>query len=57
MTVGLVFATAPTITRAADHGPAGNALTALATLLLVRTSVSPLIVMAAAAALGLLGLV
>ncbi|TMA52606.1 MAG: chromate transporter [Deltaproteobacteria bacterium] len=57
VTVGLVFATALTITRAADHGPAGYALTALATLLLVRTSVSPLIVMAAAAALGLLGLV
>jgi chromate transporter len=57
VTVGLVFASALTITRAADHGPAGYTLTALATLVLARTDLSPLVVMAAAAALGLLGLV
>jgi chromate transporter len=57
VTVGLVFASALTITRAADHGPAGYLLTAVATLVLVRTAVNPLIVMAAAAGLGLLGLV
>jgi chromate transporter len=57
VTVGLVFATALTIMRAADHGPVGYALTAIATLVLVRTSVSPLVVMGAAAVLGLLGAV
>ena len=57
VTVGLVFASALTITRAADHGAAGYLLTAFATILLVRTSVNPLVVMAAAAGLGLLGVV
>ena len=57
VTVGLVFATALTITRAADHGPAAYVLTAVATLALLRTRVNPLLVMGGAAALGLLGLV
>jgi chromate transporter len=57
VTVGLVFATALTITQAADHGPAAYALTAVATLALLLTSVNPLLVMAAAATFGLLGLV
>jgi chromate transporter len=57
VTVGLVFASALTVTRAADHGPAAYALTALATLALARTSVNPLLVMAGAATLGLLGAV
>jgi chromate transporter len=57
VTVGLVFATALTITRAADHGPAAYLLTAVATVILLWTRVNPLLVMAAAAALGLAGLV
>ena len=57
VTVGLVFASALTITRAADHGVGGYLLTAAATVLLVQTSVNPLVVMAAAAGLGLLGVV
>ena len=57
VTVGLVFATALTITRAADHGPGAYALTAVATLALLLTPVNPLLVMAAAATFGLLGLV
>ncbi len=55
--VGLVFASALTVVRAADHGPAGWAVTAIATLVLVRTGVNPLLVVAAAAALGLAGFV
>jgi len=57
VTLGLVFASALTITRAADHGVAGYLLTAMVVLVLLRTSVSPLLVMAAAAACGLLGIV
>jgi chromate transporter len=57
VTVGLVFATALTITRAADHGPTAYLLTAAATLVLLLTRVSPLLVMAVAAGFGLLGLI
>jgi hypothetical protein len=45
------------ITRVADHGPAAYALTARATVALARTDVNPLVVMAGAATLGLLGVV
>jgi chromate transporter len=57
VTVGLVFASALTVTRAADHGAAAYVLTAVATVVLARTSVNPLLVMAGAAALGLLGVI
>jgi chromate transporter len=57
VTVGLVFASALTVTRAADHRAGAYVLTALATLVLARTSINPLIVMAGAAALGLLGVI
>src|SRR5262249_517326 len=57
VTVGLLFPPALTIMRAAAPGPAGYALTAIATFVLVRPTVSPLWVMAGAAALGLLGVV
>jgi chromate transporter len=57
VTVGLVFASALTILRAADHGPAAYLLTAVATVAFVRTAVNPLIVMAIAAGLGMLGVV
>ena len=57
VTVGLVFATALTITRAADHGPTAYLLTAVATLALLLTRVNPLLVMAVAAGFGLLGFI
>lgn len=57
VTVGLVVASALTVTRAADHRAAAYALTAAATVVLAGTKVNPLAVMAAAATLGLLGLV
>lgn len=57
VTVGLVFASALTVTRAADHHAAAYALTAMATVVLARTRISPLVVMASAAALGLLRVV
>ena len=55
--VGLVFASALTVMRAADHGPAGYLLTAVATVLFAATGVNPLLVMAAAGMLGALGVV
>src|SRR5262249_28357082 len=55
--VGLVFASALTVTRAADHGAAGYLLTATTTALFAYTGVNPLLVMAAAGVLGAMGLV
>lgn len=55
--VGLVFASAMTILRAADHGIAGYVLTAVTTGLFAATKWNPVLVMAGAAALGLLGVV
>lgn len=57
ITVGLVFASAVTVVRAADHGPAGWALTAAATALFAWTSINPLLIVGAAALLGAAGLV
>lgn len=57
VTVGLVCASALTVTRAADHHAAAYVLTAVATVVLARTRTNPLLVMAAAATLGLLGVV
>lgn len=56
ISLGLIVASGVTIARAADHGLAAFGVTAVATVLLVWTRVSPLLVMAGAAALGLLGL-
>lgn len=57
VTVGLIFASGLTIVRASDHSPMAFAITAAATLLLVRTRTNPLLVMVGAALLGALGLV
>ena len=57
ITVGLVFATGLMIVRAADHTPAAFAITAVTAVVLARTRLSPLVVMAGAAVLGVLGLV
>jgi chromate transporter len=57
ISLGLIAASGVTIARASDHGPAAYAVTAVATVLLVWTKVNPLMVMAAAALLGILGIV
>ena len=57
ISLGLIVASGVTIARAADHGLAAFAVTAVATVLLVWTRVSPLLVMAVAAALGFLGVI
>jgi chromate transporter len=57
VTVGLVFASALTVTQAADHHVGAYLVTAIATVVLVMTRINPLVVMAIAAALGLLGVI
>ena len=57
VTVGLVFASALTVTQAADHHVGAYLVTAIATVVLAMTRINPLIVMAIAAALGLLGVI
>jgi chromate transporter len=57
VTVGLIFASGLTIARASDHSAMAWVVTAIATFLLVRTKVNPLLVMAAAGVLGWMGLV
>jgi len=55
--VGLVFASALTVTQAADHHVGAYLVTAIATVVLFMTRINPLVVMAIAAALGLLGVI
>lgn len=57
LTVGLVLATSLVMSRAADHDWRAYLITAVATLIFVRTDTNPLIVVAAAALLGYLGFV
>lgn len=57
VSLGLLFSSGWTVVRTSDHTPVAYAITAVACLLLVRTKVSPLLVMAAAGTLGALGLV
>ena len=57
ISLGLLFSSALTVVRSADQSVAAFALTALATILLVRTRISPLLIMAVAGTLGALGLV
>ncbi len=57
LTVGLILATALVMSRAADHDWRAYALTALCTLVFVFTKLNPLLVVAAAAVLGYLGIV
>jgi chromate transporter len=53
--VGLVLASGYVLTRAADHGVTGFAITAAVTVAALRTKRSPLWFLAAAAALGIAG--
>jgi chromate transporter len=57
VTVGLVLGSGWVLTRAADQTPVAYALTALAVLWMLRTRLSPLWLLAGAAALGIAGLV
>lgn len=57
LTVGLVLATSLVMSRAADHDWRAYLITAVATVIFVRTETNPLIVVAAAALLGYLGFV
>ncbi len=55
LTVGLILATSLVMSRAADHDWRAYSITAVATVIFVRTETNPLIVVAAAAVLGYLG--
>ena len=57
ITAGLVAASVLTITHAADHGAVSWVITVVTAILVLRTEVSPLLLMAAGALLGALGLV
>lgn len=55
LTVGLILATSLVMSRAADHDWRAYLITAVATVIFVRTETNPLIVVGAAAVLGYLG--
>ncbi len=57
LTVGLILATGLVMSRAADHDWRTYSLTAVCTLIFVRTKINPLFVVGAAAALGFAGIV
>lgn len=55
LTVGLVLATSLVMSRAADHDWRAYSMTAVATVVFLRTKANPLLVVGAAAALGYFG--
>jgi chromate transporter len=57
VSLGLLFSSGVTVTRSSDHTPVAFAITLIAMVLLVRTKISPLLIMGAAGVLGALGLV
>jgi chromate transporter len=57
LTVGLILATSLVMSRAADHDWRAYLLTAIATVIFVRTDTNPLIVVGVAAVVGYLGFV
>lgn len=57
LTIGLMLAAAVVLGRSADHTPQAVAMTIVTGLILLRTSVHPLLLMAAGAVLGLAGVV
>ena len=57
LTVGLILASSLVMSRAADHDWRAYALTAVCTLIFVRTKLNPLLVVAAAGAIGYFGFV
>ncbi len=57
LTVGLITATCLVISRAADHDWKAYTLTAICTVIFLRTKINPLIIVAAAGLIGYLGFV
>ena len=57
MTVGLILATSLVVGRAADHDWPEYMLTAICTVIFLRTKINPLIMVAAAGVIGYLGFV
>ena len=57
LTVGLIMATSLVMSRAADHDWRAYLLTALCTVIFIRTMANPLIVVFAAGVLGYFGIV
>jgi chromate transporter len=57
VSLGLLFSSGLTVVRSSDHSLVAYAISAVTVVLLLRTKVSPLLLMAAAGALGALGLV
>jgi chromate transporter len=57
LTVGLILASSLVMSRAADHGWRAYLLTAVCTLIFVRTKINPLIIVAIAGVIGYFGIV
>ena len=57
LTVGLILASSLVMSRAADHDWRAYLLTAICTVIFVRTRLNPLVVVAAAGVIGYLGIV
>jgi chromate transporter len=57
LTVGLILATSLVMSRAADHDWRAYVLTAVCTLIFVRTSINPLFIVAAAGVIGYFGVI
>ena len=57
VSLGLLFSSGLTVVRSSDHSLVAYAISAVSVVLLLRTKVSPLLVMAAAGVLGAFGLV
>lgn len=57
VSLGLLFSSGLTVVRSADHSLVAYAISAVTVVLLLRTKISPLLVMAAAGILGAFGVV
>ena len=57
VSLGLLFSSGVTIVRSSDHTPIAYFVSAITVVLLLRTKISPLILMAAAGVLGALGVI
>ena len=57
VSLGLLFSSGVTIVRSSDHSPIAYLVSAITLVLLLRTKISPLILMAAAGVLGALGVI
>jgi chromate transporter len=57
LTVGLILASSLVMSRAADHGWKAYALTAVCTLIFVRSKINPLFIVAIAGVIGYFGII